>query len=587
MALDGVFLRHIKNEIETELEGARIDKIHQPAQDQLIISLRQKGGAKKLLISVSANMPRIHFTESNAENPKSPPMFCMLLRKYLLGAKLLQVTQYELDRIITLIFETRNELGDLVQIKLITEIMGRHSNIILVGDDGKIIDSIKRVDPSMSSVRQVLSGMRYELPPLQDKFNLLTSSVDDVIIRLKNGGDYPLSKSLMNCISGISPLIAREISFNATNSLDTTANYLSENELEKLKALIAKLKETIINYSGTPVIVYDNKKAPCEFSFMNITVLGSDTYNKTLLSFSAVLDSYFAEKDLICRMRAKGSDLIRLITSLIDRTKRKIETQKKELEETKNRDIYRIYGDILNANLYLLNKGDAGADLVNFYSPEQEKIHIKLNPRLTPSQNAQKYYQEYKKLTTAEKKLTEFLKEGEEELLYLDSVMDILSRCTLESELNALREELYSVGYIKKSSHKNQKQTKPQFKRYVSSDGFLILVGKNNLENDQLTLKIAKSDDVWFHTKDIPGSHTVVVSEGKIVPEKTLEEAAIIAATHSKAADDAHLIAVDYTIAKNVKKPNGAKPGRVIYNYYNTAYVDPNKELCSSLEENK
>ena len=587
MALDGVFLRHIKNEIETELVGARIDKIHQPAQDQLIISLRQKGGAKKLLISVSANMPRIHFTESNAENPKSPPMFCMLLRKYLQGAKLLQVTQYELDRIITLIFETRNELGDLVQIKLITEIMGRHSNIILVGDDGKIIDSIKRVDPSMSSVRQVLSGMRYELPPLQDKLNLLISSVDDVVKKLKSGGDYPLSKSLMNCISGISPLISREISFNATNSLDTTANYLSENEIEKLKSLISNLKETIINYSGTPVIVYDNNKIPCEFSFTNITVLGADTYNKTLPSFSAVLDSYFAEKDLICRMRAKGSDLIRLITSLIDRTKRKIETQKKELEETKNRDIYRIYGDILNANLYILNKGDLGADLVNFYSPEQEKIHIKLNPRLTPSQNAQKYYQEYKKLTTAEKKLTEFLKEGEEELLYLDSVMDILSRCTFESELNALREELYSVGYIKKSSHKNQKQTKPQFKRYVSSDGFLILVGKNNLENDQLTLKIAKSDDVWFHTKDIPGSHTVVVSEGKIVPEKTLEEAAIIAATNSKAADNAHLIAVDYTIAKNVKKPNGAKPGRVIYNYYNTAYVDPNKELCNSLEENK
>lgn len=587
MALDGVFLRHIKNELETQLTGARIDKIHQPAQDQLIISLRQKGGAKKLLISVSANMPRMHFTESNAENPKSPPMFCMLLRKYLQGAKLLQVTQYELDRIITLVFETRNELGDLVQIKLITEIMGRHSNIILVGEDGKILDSIKRVDPSMSAVRQVLSGMRYELPPLQDKLNLLTTTVEDVIIRLKNGGDYPLSKSLMNCISGISPLIAREISFLSTNSLDTTANYLSENELEKLKELISKLRETIINYSGTPVIVYDNSKNPCEFSFMNITALGADTYNKALPSFSAVLDSYFAEKDLICRMRTKGSDLIRLITSLIDRTKRKIETQKKELEETKNRDIYRIYGDILNANLYMLNKGDAGADLTNFYSPEQETIHIKLNPRLTPSQNAQKYYQEYKKLTTAEKKLAEFIKEGEEELLYLDSVMDILSRCTLESELNALREELFSVGYIKKSSHKNQKQTKPQFKRYVSSDGFLILVGKNNLENDQLTLKIAKSDDVWFHTKDIPGSHTVVVSEGKIVPEKTLEEAAIIAATNSKAADDAHLIAVDYTIAKNVKKPNGAKPGRVIYNYYNTAYVDPNKELCSSLEENK
>ncbi|MEG1993685.1 MAG: NFACT family protein, partial [Oscillospiraceae bacterium] len=383
MALDGVFLRHIKTEIEATLDGARIDKIHQPSQDQLVISFRQKGGAKKLLMSVSANMPRIHFTENIGENPKSPPMFCMLLRKYLLGAKLVCCEQYELDRIMSLVFETRNELGDLVQIKLIIEIMGRHSNIILVGNDGKIIDSIKRIDPSMSSVRQVLSGMRYELPPLQDKLNILTCSVEDIIERILGGGDYPLSKALMNNIGGISPLIAREISSVATNSMDTTANYLSETELDILKSALGKLKKTAINSSGTPTIVYDENNIPCEFSFMNISVFGDKTTNKTLPSFSSVLDNYFFEKDTICKMRAKGSDLIRLVTSLTERTKRKIETQKNELEETRNRDIYRIYGDILNANLYALKKGDNNAQLVNFYSPEGEIIDIKLNPRLT------------------------------------------------------------------------------------------------------------------------------------------------------------------------------------------------------------
>lgn len=604
MALDGALLRHIKKELETQILGARVDKVHQFSREEMVIVLRtvaqnqenttQQGARNlKLYISAGADSPRIHLTTSSFENPKSPPMFCMLMRKHLTGSKIIELNQVGLDRILQIVFETRNEMGDLIRLTGSMEIMGRHSNFILIDNEDKVIDSIKRIDDTMSSVRPVLPGMRYVLPPAQDKISFLEKtheeSTQEIAESIAKGKDIPLSKAILATVQGLSPIVCREIASYVFVGDDKVISSMTPDHWDKFRFFVSRLIAKVQNAEGTPTSVIDAKKKPTDFSFLDIHQYGGSMFTKTYESYSILLDDFYTQRDNLQRMRHRSSDLLKVLANNSDRVLRKLALQKTELEECGDRESLRIYGDILNANLYSIQKGDRVAKVFNFYEEKMPIIEIPLDVRKTPAQNAQKYYAEYRKADTAEKKLQELIQLGETETVYLDSVFDALTRAQTNDELAAIRSELEQQGYVRRKSisrggsngkagNKKVKEAKIKPKKYISDDGFIILVGRNNLQNDQLTLKDAKSRDIWFHTKNIPGSHTVVFAEGKDVPDTTLNQAAILAATNSKAVDSAQ-VPVDYTLIKNVKKPKGAKPGMVIYVTNQTAYVTPDLEL--------
>ena len=583
MALDGMFLYFLRHELEEKAVGARVDRIHQPARDEIIIALRWKGGAGKLLLSANAGGARIHFTQAAPENPKQPPMFCMLLRKHLGSARLIRLEQAGMDRILRLVFESVNELGDLVELTLVLEIMGRHSNIILVDQNGKIIDAIKRIDAEMSSVRQVLPGMTYQMPPPQpDKLDLLSGSVSQVVERVAAAGGREISKALLSAVQGMSPLTCREAENYAVRAENVLAGEMNEQQKNRLEEWLSMLKLRLREFSGVPTILLEPSKKPRDFSFLPVHQFRGALVSREEESFSALLDSFYAERDLMDRMKQRSHDLLRLLANTSDRIARKIAAQQEELRECASRGQLKMNGDLISSNLYQIKKGDTALRTQNFYDEALPMVDIPLDPALTPVQNAQKYYSEYRKQDTAEKKLQELIAQSQEELQYLDSVFDSLARAEKESELAAIREELSQTGYIKRYKEKNKKPEKLLPIEYRSSDGFTILVGRNNVQNDRLTLKDAHHYDMWFHTQKIPGSHTVIAAQGKQIPNRTLEEAAVIAAYHSRARDSA-LVPVDYTIVKNVKKPSGAKPGKVIYDKFETAIVTPDKERVAAL----
>lgn len=586
MALDGALLRQIKHELEGCLIGSRVDKIHQFSREEMVFVLRLRepaaDGARsaKLYLSAGADSPRLHLTSSSFENPKSPPMFCMLMRKHLGSAKLLEIRQVGLDRILHLIFETRNEMGDLIELTVAIEIMGRHSNIILIDENGRVIDSIKRIDDTMSSVRPILPGVRYTLPPAQDKLDLITSTPEQIEQRLIEGKDTPLSKALLAAVQGVSPIVCREVANYVFVGDDRVISEMTPDHFDRLRFFLSRVILMARDYTGTPTSVIDSRKKPMDFSFLDIHQYGGSMFTRTYDSYSQLLDDFYTQRDNIQRMRHRSSDLLKVLANTADRIARKLSLQQKELADCSDRETWKIYGDLISANLYSIQKGDRTARLINFYDEEQSEVVIPLDPRKTPAQNAQKYYGEYRKADTAEKKLRELIEEGQQEAVYIDSVFDALTRAQTNDELTAIRAELAEQGYLRKkgSAAKKGKEPKLAPKRYRSDDGFTILVGRNNVQNDQLTLKEARGRDYWFHTKNIPGSHTIVVSDGQEVPDSTLHQAAILAAVNSKAAESSQ-VPVDYTLIKNVKKPRGAKPGMVIYVSYQTAYVTPDLEL--------
>jgi len=573
MALDGITLGILKNEISEKLIGARVDKIHQPSKEELVISMRWNGGNGKLLISASASSPRIHFTESFVDNPKNPPMFCMLMRKHLAGAKLVEIEQFGLERMLHLSFSTYNEFGDPVIIKLAVEIMGRHSNIMLIGPDGRIIDAIKRVTADMSSVRQVMPGMTYVFPPAQNKMNTL--DIDGMVLaaRLKEGRDVPLSKALMENLDGVSPIVCREISEIVTGGEDTKAHDLSDNDFEKLIFAIENIAENVKNANVFPYMVIEENGHPADFTFIPVTQYGSAMEIRKYGSFSEMLDKFYSERSGADRMKQRSNDLFKFVVNLAERISRKLDVQRQELARSTEREILRIKGELIHANIWMLEKGMTSVVLENFYD-NCKPIEVKLDPRLTPNQNAQHYFSEYRKADTAERMLKKFIEKGEAELSYIESVFDLLTRARTDDEVIAIREELVGQGYLKNHRKNNQKPVKLAPKEYVSTDGFKILCGRNNLQNDRLTFKDSKKNDIWFHTQKIHGSHTVVVTEGREVPESTLEQAAIIAAYNSKGRESS-LVPVDYTEIRNVKKPSGSAPGKAVYEHYKTAYVRP------------
>ena len=587
MALDGAFLYLAAGEIRDAVLGSRVEKIAEPSREEIVITMRFKGGSRKILLSANASSPRIHFTELSLENPKQPPMFCMLLRKHIGSGKLVAVRQSGLDRVLALDFETINELGDLTVVSLIIEIMGRHSNIILVNGDGKVVYAIKRVNDEVSSVRLVLPGITYQPPPGQDKLNLLEQEIPTVMERFDSIHSPDTAKAIMNTLEGVSPLLTREIAFRALKGQDIPKEQLSDFYRQRLAEELAGLKRRLLTGDVRLTTVQNDSMKIRDFTFLDIEQYGSLAEKQYYDSPSRLLDSFYADRDQISRMKQRSHDLLKLLVNATERISKKLALQAEELKQCENRDQFRICGDLINSNLYRMEKGMHSVTLENFYEENSPQIEIPLDVRLTPSQNAQKYYAEYRKSATAEEKLKTLMKEAQGELVYLDSVFDAVSRTQGESELLEIREELAEQGYIRSMHKKQSRMLKAQPPlHYRSSDGFSILCGRNNKQNDQLTLKTAKNYDMWLHTQGIPGSHVIIEAGGKPITDKAIEEAAVIAAWNSKGRASAK-VAVDYTLVKNVKKPNGAKPGMVIFVDYKTAYVTPEQELAERLEVKK
>lgn len=586
MALDGAFLRHIRRELEKNALEARVEKIYQPNKEEMVLLLRTYTDHFKLLISARANSARIHFTRFVPENPPQPPMLCMLMRKRLQGARLTAVEQPGLERVLRLVFDAVNELGDRITLSLYAEIMGRYSNIVFVDEKGKIIDALKRVDAEMTSERLVLPGLSYELPPPQDKLCALDVPAEEAIARIRSSAEgVSLDKAILNSLQGVSPIVAREIAYHTGRGAELRIGQLGEEYGLRLSFFLDRLFTTIRDASGTPYMAVKPDGKPLDFTYFPIEQYGIAAVVRQYESCSELLDAFYDERDRMDRMRVRSQDLLRLLANTSERLTNKINKQKAELEQCAKREELRLCGELISANLYRLEKGQNSAELENFYEEGMPLVHITLDPLLTPNQNAQKYFKEYRKARTAEEKLTEQISQAEEELLYLDSVFEELSRAETERDLSEIREELMGQGYVRAPRGKRQKAPASAAPwKFRSSDGFSILVGRNNRQNDKLTMKQASNNDIWFHTKNIPGSHTILVTEGREPTETAIREAAILAAWHSRGRDSSQ-VPVDYTQVRHVSKPNGAKPGMVIYVNNNTLYVTPNQETVERLKE--
>lgn len=567
-------LKYVREEL-SELVGSRIEKIFQPSREEVVITFRKPNssdrGAKRVIFSANGSSARVNLTEAALENPPSPPMFCMLLRKHLGSGRLLGIRQDGLERILYFDFECVNEIGDIVTNTLTAEIMGRFSNIILVRG-GRVIDSIKRVTDEISGVRRILPNIVYETPPRLERIDFFTAN-DRKISALIEKKTERLAKALPAVLEGISPIFAREAAFYAAGDTDAACCELTDEQKERLDDFFENARK-----SACFTEIIDESGAKKDFSFVDVNQYGNGFAKRHFASANALLDDFYEKKSDRASQRAR--DMLKLIKSRAERTARKLELRKKELADCADRENLRVCGDIVNANIYRLEKGMTSAVLDDFYTGEQRKIA--LDARLTPAQNAQKYYSEYRKLCTAEKMLTGLIAEGKSELSYYESLLDSVTRAKTDGELTEIKRELAEQGLIRgeKTLGKPKKSEPLKFR---SSDGFTILVGKNNKQNDELTLKTSKASDIWLHVKDIAGSHVIIKTEGKTPSERTIVEAARLAAYHSKAKNGSG-VPVDYTAVKFVKKPAGARPGMVIFTDNRTLYVTPNEEEADRLK---
>lgn len=557
MALDGIFLYHLKNEIAQFAIDSRVDKIHQPSKDEIIINLRSRQGSKKLLLSCNADAARIHFTEFPPENPAKPPMFCLLLRKRLAGAWVTDIEQDNLERILKINFSGTDELGDKTNYSLIIEIMGKYSNIIFVGKDGKIIDSMKRVDENKSHIREVLPGVTYVAPPEQDKLNIFTDDIEKIREKIAQSrkGMY---KAVMEAIKGVSPIICREFEYGLT---------------------LDEFKKQAQN--PTPTVVFTD--APKDFAFIDIKQYDNLATINHYDTFSQLLDYFYYERVRLMRIKARSADLFKTVTTLQERAVRKAINRTQELEDCKDKETYKLFGDLIAANMYRLEKGVPYYDLENYYD-NNKIIRIPADIMLTPSQNSQKYYKEYRKKQVAESKLNEFINEANDEAHYFESVIDSLSRAETDGEITAIKTELASQGYIKKGNDKKKEQKSLKPMHFKTRDGFDVYVGRNNIMNDKLTMKTAKNYDTWFHVQSAAGSHVICETSGNQISDGAIHDCAVIAAYFSKARESSN-VAVDYTLVKNVRKPNGANPGFVVYDPYKTEFATPTIDEVESLKD--
>lgn len=586
MAFDSGMLFAVADEINRLAADARVEKIQQPQKDEIVITLycASVHDNLRLAIGAGANNPKISFTRQNKENPQSAPLFCMLLRKQLGGGKLCRAKQYGFERVIELEFACRDEMGFAVTRYLIAEIMGKYSNLILTDGEHKILNAMRTVDFSTSRLRQILPGMHYELPPAQDKENLFDASTADVTAAfLSCDPTQRLSNFIMGRYLGISPLVARELAFTMTGKTDAQCTDASP---ETVCAVLEGFKRDLQNRKFLPTIVYDAEGKPIEYCFMDVHQYGSAAVGH-FQTFCELLDAYFEKRDLAEKIKQRGQDIFRLLTGAEGRLRKKIEIQRGELAACAEGERFKLFGDLLTANLYRLKRGQSVATLQNYYDGDGADIEIPLDMRLTPAQNAQKYYKKYNKCKNAKKYLTEQIEIAENELSYLSTVAVSLDQAETESDLAEIRAELAGSGYAQRM-HLGKAQKAPAGKplEFCTSGGYVVLCGKNNIQNDKLTFKTAAKNDLWFHVKNAPGSHVVLLCDGAEPSETDYTEAATIAATYSKAAHG-DKIAVDYTRVKNIKKPPAAKPGYVTYSTNYSAYVTPDQAFCDRLRTSK
>ena len=575
MPFDAIFLSAVADELRPLLIGNRVEKVQQPSRDTVLLQLR---GRERLLISANVNRPRIHMTAAAFENPAQPPMFCMLLRKHLAGGRIAAGTQPVAERSIDLALDCTDEMGVACRKHLILELMGRNSNLILTGADGRIIDCLRRVDFEMSEIRQVLPGLFYHDPPRQGKRIPQDIGLSDIQAMLSDvDGSKRLDKWLLDCFAGISPLIARELAYRFSGETDADLLTLDRS------ALAAYLAQALPMTTEKKPVMLLHDGVPADYSFREIEQYGAYMENRPYESFSALLDAFYTQTDHADRMRQKSQTLRKTITTLRERTLRKLEQQRKEREATLDRERLRRMGDIVTANLHEITRGQTLLHAVNFYEEAMPEIEIPLKPELSPQQNAARFYKEYAKAKHAESVLAEQIRRGEIEADYLGAVLDELSRAENERDLSDIRAELEGGGYLRSTDRrKQQKQQPSKPMEFTSSDGWRILVGRNNRQNDELSLKTARHNDLWLHIQKFHGTHVILCCGGQPVPDTTVTEAAMLAAYYSQARDGQN-VPVDLTEVRNLKKPNGAKPGMVVYDRYRTVIVTPDAALLERL----
>ena len=563
MAFDGITVSALVAEIDDNLKGGRINKIAQPENDELLITGKGANGQKRLLLSASASLPLIYFTDKNRISPLTAPNFCMLLRKHIGSARILDVKQPGMERVVEFELEHLNELGDPCRKRLIMELMGKHSNIIFCDEKGMILDSIKHVSSHMSSVREVLPGREYFIPNTRDKENPLTVSEEEFTQHICKK-PVNISRALYTSLTGMSPVMAEEICYRASIDGSDAAQSLDEAACTHLYHTFLRLMEQIRNREFTPNIVYRGEE-PVEYGVFPYQQFGSEYRSETFDSVSVMLETYYATKSLLTRIHQKSSDLRRVVQTALERNRKKYNIQKKQLNDTSKKDKFKVYGELINTYGYGLEEGCRSFKALNYYT--NEEITIPLDPTLTPAQNSKKYFDKYGKLKRTEEAVTEQIADTESEISHLESISNALDIARSESDLSQIKEELTEYGYIKrhytnKKGQKAQPKSKPL--HYISSDGFDIYVGKNNFQNDELTFKFATGNDWWFHAKKMAGSHVIVRTKDGELPDRTFEEAAALAAHFSKGHSQ-DKVEVDYVLKKEVKKPAGSKPGFVVY----------------------
>ena len=580
MALDAVCLRAVIEELRPQLLDLRVDKVQQPSRDQVILLLR---GNRRLLLNAGAGSPRIHFTELLRDNPAEPPMFCMLLRKYLVGGRVESLTQPGMERSAELTFRVTDEFGRESRRTLVLEAIGRRSNLILLDEERRIIDCLRRVDSEMSPERQVLPGLFYELPPTHEKRPFTEGDEADFRAALAAANpERPADAFLLDTYFGLSPLVARELVFQAAGDSGKRVYELTPEQETALWQSLLSLRQRVEDGDFQPICLYRDGK-PAEFSYLPIRQYGDLMENRPMESFSALMDVFYESREQEERTRQRGQDLIRSVTSARDRCRRKLAQQRQEFAKCQDRDQLRISGELITANLYRMERGQTKLTAENYYDPDCREITIPLDPLLTPQQNAAKYYKRYTKARTAEKYLTEQMALAERDEAYLESVLEELRQAETEQDFLDIRAELRENGFLKRSGKEKKelkRATKPR--EFRTSGGWRVLVGRNNRQNDQLTTKTADYRDLWLHTQKIHGSHVILCCQGQEVPEEDLLQAARLAAYFSQAKDSAN-VPVDCAAVRYVKKPAGARPGMVTYTNARTLYVTPEEAEVKAL----
>ena len=583
MALDAATLALVTAELNAKLTDAKIAKIFEPTRDELVITLRTRTETFSLLLSARSGSARVCLTQESFENPETPPSFCMLMRKHLTGGRLLGVHMEPGDRIVYFDFLCTNEMGDLVQNTVCAELMGRYSNLVLV-QNNKIIDALKRVDFEDSEIRQLLPGLAYTVPPKPARPDFLAVSAAS-IVSLACQRELPVADALNKTVAGVGPVVCREAAWRAFGGEHLLASELTQAQRVQLMEAIDGLKEEHAA-GGCPCSVLTPEGKPVEFTFFRPRQYGESYIIKEWPSFGGMLEGYYAEKDRVERLRTKSKELHKAVHNMYERAVRKQAARKEELAATEKSETLRLYGELLSANLYLAQKGMKSITVSNWYD-EGKEVTIPLDLRYSPSQNAQNYFKNYKKKQTAARMLAELLEEGEKEIAYLETVLYEVETASGEAALNEIRAELKSQGYLKYYKPRDKKAKPADFLRFTSSDGFEILVGRNNAQNDRLTLHTARGKDLWFHVQKAPGSHVVVMSRGQEIPDSTRQEAAELAVLYSSAfkAGTGAKVAVDTTEVKNIWKAAGAKPGMVLYEVYTTVYITPREDLPEQLRK--